>query len=237
MAARVERQILPEAMYREAARQVRALTGFDRVMVYRFDHDGAGEVVGESMTRGLSPFLGLRYPAADIPLQARALYERNYIRIITDVDAQPVPVAPALSPEGEKLDLSMSVLRSVSPIHIEYLKNMGVYASMSISILQGGKLWGLIACHHNSPKNLEASKHGRPQSYSGGCSRYLLEVRHRDDEASHDARAARDPEPSCLRIRGAKLVDAQHRPSCWPRRGIISLLMVSEPTSSDARLL
>ena len=189
MVARVERQILPEAMYREAARQVRALTGFDRVMVYRFDHDGAGEVVGESMTGGLSPFLGLRYPAADIPLQARALYERNYIRIITDVDAQPVPVAPALSPEGEKLDLSMSVLRSVSPIHIEYLKNMGVYASMSISILQGGKLWGLIACHHNSPKNLSLETRSTAELF-GRMLSYLLEVRHRDDEASHDARAA-----------------------------------------------
>lgn len=189
MVARVERQILPEAMYREAARQVRALTGFDRVMVYRFDHDGAGEVVGELMTGGLSPFLGLRYPAADIPLQARALYERNYIRIITDVDAQPVPVAPALSPEGEKLDLSMSVLRSVSPIHIEYLKNMGVYASMSISILQGGKLWGLIACHHNSPKNLSLETRSTAELF-GRMLSYLLEVRHRDDEASHDARAA-----------------------------------------------
>jgi light-regulated signal transduction histidine kinase (bacteriophytochrome) len=117
-------------------------------MVYRFADDGTGEVVAESAVSDLPPFLGLRYPASDIPVQARALYRRNYLRIISDANAEPVPILPATVPEGGELDLSMSGLRSVSPIHLEYLRNMGVRASMSISILQRGELWGLIACHH-----------------------------------------------------------------------------------------
>ena len=152
MTARIERQTTLSGVYREVARQVRGLTGFDRVMVYRFDVDGAGEVVAEAANHDLSPFLGLRYPASDIPKQARALYERNYLRIIADVDSDPVAIEPVLLPEGAPLDLSMSTLRSVSPIHIEYLRNMRVKTSMSISILQDSKLWGLIACHHGTAK-------------------------------------------------------------------------------------
>lgn len=136
----------------EGARQVRALTGYDRVMVYRFDGDGSGEVVAEACRRGIGSFLGLHYPATDIPAQARELYKRNLLRIITDVNAEPVPIVPALDENGRPLDLSLSVLRSVSPIHIEYLRNMGVGASMSISIVVEGRLWGLFACHHYSPR-------------------------------------------------------------------------------------
>lgn len=140
------------AFFREGARQVKALIGFDRVMVYRFSPDGSGEVVGEACKPGIGRFLGLHYPASDIPAQARTLYTRNLLRIIADVDATPVPVVPQLDEAGEPLDLSLSVLRSVSPIHIEYLKNMGVAASMSISIIVEGRLWGLFACHHYSPR-------------------------------------------------------------------------------------
>ncbi|WP_265530195.1 HWE histidine kinase domain-containing protein [Sphingomicrobium marinum] len=142
-----------EAFFREGARQVRALTGFDRVMVYRFDEDGSGEVIGEAAKGGIGTFLGLHYPATDIPKQARELYKRSLLRVITDIDAEPVPIHPAKNAEGEPLDLSLSVLRSVSPIHIEYLRNMGVQASMSISIIVEGELWGLIACHHYSPRS------------------------------------------------------------------------------------
>lgn len=138
--------------FREGARQVRALVGFDRVMVYRFTTDGAGEVVAEACKPGIGRFLGLRYPASDIPAQARILYTRNLLRVIADVNATPVRIEPQLDPAGEPLDLSLSLLRSVSPIHIEYLKNMGVDASMSISIIVDGKLWGLFACHHYSPR-------------------------------------------------------------------------------------
>ena len=137
--------------FNEGVRLVRALTGFDRVMIYKFDQDGSGEVVAEACRSGIGSFKGLHYPATDIPAQARELYRRNLLRIIADIDAEPVPVRPARDSKGRPLDLSLSVLRSVSPIHIEYLRNMGVRASMSISIIVDDKLWGLFACHHYAP--------------------------------------------------------------------------------------
>jgi light-regulated signal transduction histidine kinase (bacteriophytochrome) len=152
MTARLDQADTLQTFFREGARQTRALTGFDRVMIYRFGEDGAGEVVAEAARPGIGSFLGLHYPASDIPVQARALYLRNIFRIIADVDAVPVSIAPSLDERGQPLDLSMSVLRSVSPIHIEYLKNMGVAASLSISIVVEGKLWGLFACHHYTPR-------------------------------------------------------------------------------------
>ncbi|MTG87778.1 SpoIIE family protein phosphatase [Cellulosimicrobium sp. BIT-GX5] len=145
----LERAASLTELYDDAARHVRALTGFDRVMIYRFDADYNGEVVAEARRDDLNSFRGLHYPASDIPPQARALYEKNWIRLIADVDYEPQPVVPTLLPTtGAPLDLTYSTLRSVSPIHLEYLRNMGVRASMSISLLREGKLWGLIACHH-----------------------------------------------------------------------------------------
>ncbi|CAN5681824.1 hypothetical protein BH09ACT8_BH09ACT8_52140 [soil metagenome] len=142
-------------LYDTAARAVRDLTGFDRVMVYRYDEDYNGEVVAEAKREDLNSFLGLHYPATDIPAQARALYEKNWIRLISDVDYTPAPLVPAIDPaSGKPLDLTYASLRSVSPIHIEYLQNMGVHASMSISLLRHGRLWGLIACHHYSGPHL-----------------------------------------------------------------------------------
>lgn len=141
-----------QSLFAEGARQVRALTGFDRVMVYRFDADGSGEVVAESAKPGIGSFMGLHYPASDIPRQARELYKRSLLRVITDIDSLPVPIVPALDEHKRPVDLSLAVLRSVSPIHIEYLRNMGVRASMSISIVVDGELWGLIACHHYNPR-------------------------------------------------------------------------------------
>ncbi|MBZ8133134.1 HWE histidine kinase domain-containing protein [Afifella sp. IM 167] len=151
MMSRLEQASGLDGLLREGARQVRALTGFDRVMVYRFDEEGAGEVMAEAVRPGIGSFLGLHYPASDIPAQARILYLRNLFRIIADVNAEPVPVVPALDAKGRPLDLSMSILRAVSSIHIEYLKNMGVAASLSISIVVEGRLWGLFACHHYKP--------------------------------------------------------------------------------------
>ena len=139
------------AFFNEGARQVRALAGYDRVMVYRFAPDGTGEVVAESVRPGIGTFKGLRYPASDIPAQARELYRRNLLRVIADVNADAVPVIPQRDETGRPLDLSLALLRSVSPIHIEYLKNMGVRASMSISIIVEDRLWGLFACHHYAP--------------------------------------------------------------------------------------
>ncbi|RYZ05898.1 MAG: response regulator [Myxococcales bacterium] len=135
-----------------AAEEVRSLTGFDRVMVYRFAPDASGEVVAESKRDGLESYLGLHYPASDIPAQARRLYTINWLRLIADLGYRPVPIQPTLNPLDEApLDLSHSVLRSVSPIHVEYLTNMGVRASMSISLVVDEKLWGLVACHHYGP--------------------------------------------------------------------------------------
>jgi chemotaxis family two-component system sensor kinase Cph1 len=142
-----------EALYRACAQQVRTISGFDRVMVYRFDDEWNGQVVAEERREDLEPFLGLHYPAADIPAQARELYTKNWLRFIPDRDYRPVAILGVPSAKtSADLDLSFSVLRSVSPIHIEYLRNMGVGASMSISLLREGRLWGLIACHHYTPR-------------------------------------------------------------------------------------
>jgi len=137
-----------------AVRFVKAVGGYDRVMAYKFLPDGTGEVVAESLAAGMEPFLNLRYPASDIPKQARALYVRNPIRVIADVHDEGVPIMPG---GAVGLDLSDAVLRSVSSIHLEYLRNMGVGASMSISVVVDNTLWGLIACHHNSKKLLAQS--------------------------------------------------------------------------------
>ena len=133
-------------------KEVRRLTGFDRVMVYRFDAEGAGSVIAEA-TDQETPYLDLHYPPSDIPKQARQLYTLNWLRLIPDARYQPIALIPANNPLTQQpLDLSLSVLRSVSPLHLEYLQNMGVTASMSISLMRDNKLWGLIACHHNAPK-------------------------------------------------------------------------------------
>ena len=137
------------------AQEVKIITGFDRVMIYRFDNKGSGAVIAEALEVGLEPFLGLNYPATDIPQQAKYLYTLNFLRLIPDVGYEPVGIIPALNPQtNQPLDMSMSVLRSVSPLHTEYLDNMGVAASMSISLLNNNQLWGLIACHHSTPKIL-----------------------------------------------------------------------------------
>jgi two-component system, chemotaxis family, sensor kinase Cph1 len=144
-----------DELYDTAARAVRNLTGFDRVMVYRYDEHYNGEVVAESKRDDLNSFLGLHYPSTDIPAQARALYEKNWIRLISDVGYTPAPMVPPVDPErGVPLDLTHATLRSVSPIHVEYLQNMGVHASMSISLLRNGRLWGLVACHHYAGPHL-----------------------------------------------------------------------------------
>ncbi|MBK1990675.1 GAF domain-containing protein [Sphaerospermopsis aphanizomenoides BCCUSP55] len=140
------------AMCQSVVKEIKEITGFERVMVYRFDTDGAGSIIAED-TDQEPPYFGLRYPASDIPKQARQLYTINWLRLIPDVNYQPVVLIPGNNPlTNQPVDLSLSVLRSVSPLHIEYLQNMGVTASMSISLIQEQKLWGLIACHHTSPK-------------------------------------------------------------------------------------
>ena len=124
-----------------AAREIRSFTGFDRVMIYRFLEDGSGCVLAEAKAAELPSFLNHHYPASDIPRQARELYLRNLVRAIPDVHYLPVPLEPSLCPKnGQPLDMSDCALRSVSPIHIQYLKNMDVSASMSVSIVNNGAL-------------------------------------------------------------------------------------------------
>ncbi|MBL8741709.1 MAG: GAF domain-containing protein, partial [Myxococcales bacterium] len=134
-----------------AADEVAALTGFDRVMAYRFDRDDHGHVIAETKRDELESFLDLHYPASDIPVQARRLYTINWLRLIADVGYRPAALVSQRA-GAPPLDLSFSVLRSVSPIHLEYLGNMGVRASMSISLVVDGRLWGMLICHHYSPR-------------------------------------------------------------------------------------
>jgi light-regulated signal transduction histidine kinase (bacteriophytochrome) len=135
---------------------MRSLTGYDRIMVYRFLADGSGAVLAEAKEEAVPSLLNHHFPASDIPAQARQLYVRNLVRVIPDVGYVPAPLlwcegqAPA-----EPLDMSDCFLRSVSPIHIQYLKNMEVNASASFSIMAAGELWGLIACHHSRPAPLD----------------------------------------------------------------------------------
>lgn len=137
------------ALLDEAVRGLAALTGFDRVLAYRFEADASGRVVAESDAAGPPRFLGLRFPATDIPPQARALYARNLLRIIADTEGPPVPLIPGTTAP----DLSLSMARAVAPVHLDYLRAMGVRASMSVSLPgdEPGSLWGLLACHHSRP--------------------------------------------------------------------------------------
>lgn len=152
---RLKRQKTISALLQMATDQVRVVTGFDRVMGYRFRQDESGDVVAEARRAELEPYLGRRYPASDIPAQARRLYVMNTLRLIADAGYTAVPV---IGRAGDApLDMSHCVLRAVSPIHLEYLRNMGVAASMSVSIVVNGRLWGLIACHHMSPRQVPYS--------------------------------------------------------------------------------
>ncbi len=134
---------------------VSALTGFDRILLYRFDDEGHGDVIEETLAEGVDSYRGYRFPASDIPRQARAMYLQNWLRLIPDSSYQAVALVPAQRPDtGGALDLSFATLRSVSPLHLEYLRNMGVGASMSVSLVHAETLWGLIACHHRAPRHL-----------------------------------------------------------------------------------
>jgi light-regulated signal transduction histidine kinase (bacteriophytochrome)/ActR/RegA family two-component response regulator len=188
MLGRVRKTATLRDLAQESARQMKILTGFDRVMVYRFHPDGSGEVIAEVANSGLEPFLGLHYPASDIPRQARILYQRNWLRIIADVGASPVLLTSSPAHSATLLDLSMSVLRSVSPIHIEYLQNMGVGASMSVSILRDGELWGLFACHHYGPRHISFERRTAAELF-GQMFSWILENRERESDVAYEARA------------------------------------------------
>jgi light-regulated signal transduction histidine kinase (bacteriophytochrome) len=141
-----------QALYDISVKEIQAMTGYDRVLIYRFEEEGHGQVIAEASDPSMEVFNGLFFPASDIPEQARELYRTNWLRIIPNADYQPVPLLPKLRPDTDTpLDLSFATLRSVSPIHCQYMKNMGVLSSMSISLLKGDKLWGLISCGNRQP--------------------------------------------------------------------------------------
>jgi two-component system, chemotaxis family, sensor kinase Cph1 len=136
-------------------KEVRKITEFDRVMLYKFDAENHGDVIAEDKLESMESYLGLRYPESDIPAPARKLFCSNYIRLIPDAKAQAVQLFPPHNPTTKQSpDLTLSILRSASPCHLEYLHNMGVGASLTISLIKDNKLWGLIACHHQTPKHV-----------------------------------------------------------------------------------
>lgn len=144
---------------RRTAEQVRMITGFDRVMIYRFTEDWHGDVVAEAKSEQAHSYLNHHFPASDIPAQARRIFLENWLRMIPDVAYAPVPIYPSRNPAtGDALDLGLAALRSVSPLHLEYLRNMGVGATLTLPLIDGGKLWGLIACHHPTPNNLASDR-------------------------------------------------------------------------------
>jgi light-regulated signal transduction histidine kinase (bacteriophytochrome) len=178
-----------KALCDRAAIEFQRLTGFDRVMIYRFLEEGAGAVLAECVTAGMPSFLNHHFPGSDIPAQARALYVRNLVRTIPDVGYAPAPLEPAWR-AAEPLDMSDCVLRSVSPVHMQYLRNMGVGASASISIVRDGVLWGLIACHHATPKLMPYDIRSAARTLAGGLGRQV--------RAKEEAEAYRER----LRLRG-----------------------------------
>ncbi|RYY73203.1 MAG: GAF domain-containing protein [Gammaproteobacteria bacterium] len=151
---RFKRQKSIDSLLQIAVEEIQKLTGFDRVMAYIFRHDDSGDIVAEERRADLDPYLGRRYPASDIPAQARRLYTLNTLRVIPDLTYEPVPLVGV---EDGPLDMSFCILRSVSPVHVEYLRNVGIGASMSVSIIVNGHLWGMIACHHMSARQIPYS--------------------------------------------------------------------------------
>ncbi|BCJ91323.1 histidine kinase [Terrihabitans soli] len=159
------------ALCHMAAQEYRRLTGYGRIMIYRFLDDDAGVVVAESLAAGEHSFLNHHFPASDIPKQARGLYVRNLVRVIPDVHYEAAPLRPDLP--AHEFDMSDCILRSVSPVHLHYLRNMQVGASASVSIVKDGVLWGLIACHNATPLNIHADVRAACRALAGGLARQI----------------------------------------------------------------
>ena len=155
--ARIQQIQEYDNLFTETARVIRQVTGYDRVMVYRFDAEFNGEVIAEAREEGLEPFEGLRYPHTDIPKQARDLYLKNRVRLISNINEMPSRIHRSQEVDDESLDLTLASSRGVSPVHLEYLSYMGVNNSLSVAIVLEGKLWGLFALHHYSPRFIDYS--------------------------------------------------------------------------------
>lgn len=167
-----------DEMAARVPRYLQAMLGYHRVMMYRFAADGSGKVIGEAKRSDLESFLGQHFPASDIPQQARLLYLKNAIRVISDSSGDSSRIVPERDASGAALDLSFAHLRSVSPIHLEYLRNMGVSASMSLSIIIDGTLWGLIACHHYEPRVVPMAQRVAAEMFADFFSLHFTAVHH-----------------------------------------------------------
>ncbi len=178
--------------------EIRRLTGFDRVLLYQFDEEGHGDVIEEARAEDVDAYLGHHFPASDIPRQARELYLLNWLRLIPNASYVPVPLIPERRPNGAPLDLSFSTLRSVSPVHLEYLRNMGVEASMSVSLVRDGKLWGLIACHHRAAHHVSFAARAACEVIGRVASLQIAAIEEIESRTFRDSRAGIE----------AKLVDA-----------------------------
>lgn len=166
--------------------EVRKVTGFDRVMLYRFDQDNHGEVMAEDKAPEMESYMGLHFPESDIPEPARRMFVSNWIRTIPDATAEPIDLYPPLNPQTHQpTDLTLSILRSPFPCHLDYLHNMGVGSSLTISLMKDHKLWGLIACHHRTPRQI-------PYELRKACEflgRVIFsEIANREEEADHHYR-------------------------------------------------
>ncbi len=204
-----------------AVAQLRALIDFDRIMVYRFLQDGSGIVISESRAENTASFLGHRYPASDIPKQARDLYRKSWLRLIADVHGRQIPLI-ADPNQYRPLDLTFVGLRSVSPIHLEYLRNMQVEASLSISIVVSGELWGLIACHNAIPRTLPPDTRTAAELFGQAFSLQLQTLARADAaDMLREARKAIDRIVSELNP-GVSLIE-----SLEPRLGEIATLLGS----------
>ena len=210
-----ERMPTLKSLCDRAAVEFRRLTGFDRVMIYRFLDDEAGAVLAEDREPSMPSFLNHHFPGLDIPLQARALYLRNLVRVIPDVRYQPAPLRPAWP--GEPLDMSDSALRSVSPIHMQYMQNMGVGASASVSIVKDGALWGLVACHHATPRLLPYDIRVACRALAGALSRQIKAKEEAETYRERIRLRSFEDEVASLLNRAASLDDALR--DCLPPLG------------------
>ena len=220
-----------------AAEELRTLTGYDRVMVYRFDADGHGSVIAESRAEDLGSFLGQHYPASDIPRQARALYRTTMLRLIVDVDAAQAVLEPALDPRtDEPWDLGRAILRSTSPIHLQYLRNMGVAATMTISLMRDGDLWGLIACHHYTPKSVSADVRAATETLGHALVARIVQL-----EDARDARARETTHRAVLdfmvRAGGDRLVALSHDTVLLDALGVAGVIIAGTSIAASGSAL
>ena len=203
-----------DELARLAVHEVRAITGFGRVMLYRFDEEGRSHVLAEDRDEHYASFLNQFFPASDIPRQARALYLRNRIRLVANVDYQPARLVPPVNPvTGRPTDLTYATLRSFSPVHLEYMRNMGTHASMSVSIVVRGQLWGLISCHDHDPRLVPFEVRMAVEHLGNILS---LQIEAKEERAGEQLSA--EPAPARWRASSARWASMKTSSSLWGRR-------------------